>query len=180
MAIVKLTAPWITYYRELNELFKEDPEVRVIYDDEENEVRLYVDNQEKAEALKELLPVEMDFGNVTLVITVIPSNSFRKSAKQASIIKAFENNPIVNGIKIVSGIMTNDLVYIIFRKEVVQYFNDDLGDINGLCSTLYQDIAKRVFKEIDGVCFCTDKSKSIKVETASISSYLTNNCYNAK
>ena len=159
---MKLTAPWITYYRELNELFKEDSEVRVVYYDEEKEVKLFVENAEKAEALKELLPIEVEFGEITLVITIVPANnSIRRSPKQVSIIKAFEGNPIVTDIEIISGVMTNDLVYIVFKKEVVQYFNDDLGDINGICSTLYQDIAKRVFKGIEGVCFCTDKNKRI-------------------
>ena len=31
-----------------------------------------------------------------------------------------------------------------------------MHDINGNCSTLYQEIAKDVFGEDEGICFCTD------------------------
>lgn len=41
-------------------------------------------------------------------------------------------------------------------NKVVQYFNDDLGDAHGVCSTLYQEIAKDVFGEHEGIFFCTN------------------------
>jgi hypothetical protein len=43
----------------------------------------------------------------------------------------------------------------VFEKKVVQFFNDQLDDINGNKSTLYQDIAKDVFEKHEGVYFCT-------------------------
>ena len=46
--------------------------------------------------------------------------------------------------------------FAVFAKEVVQYYNDDLTDINGLKSTLYEDIARDVF-DIDGINYCTSK-----------------------
>ena len=154
MAVLKLTSPWVTYYRELNELFKQDEEIKIIYDEENNVVKLFVNNAEKAEAISSLLPVEKSFGNVTLTISVIPPNGLLK-AKAVDYEKAFEGNPIVSYIKTISLYMTNDLTYIVFKNKVVQYFNDDLGDINGVCSTLYQDIAKRVFDDKEGIYFCT-------------------------
>lgn len=42
-----------------------------------------------------------------------------------------------------------------FKNKVVQYFNDDLSDANGVCSTLYQEIAKRIFGENPMIYFCT-------------------------
>ena len=51
----------------------------------------------------------------------------------------------------------NDFNFVVFVPEVVQFYNDDLGDINGLCSTLYQDLAKDLFGEEAGIYFCTDK-----------------------
>ena len=41
----------------------------------------------------------------------------------------------------------NSFTYVVFEKEVVQYWNDNLGDINGLRSTLYQDLAKEIFAD---------------------------------
>ena len=46
--------------------------------------------------------------------------------------------------------------YVIFANKVVQYFNDSLSDAHGVCSTLYQDIARDVFGDDCGVYFCTD------------------------
>lgn len=53
----------------------------------------------------------------------------------------------------------NSFTYVVFEKEVVQYWNDNLADYNGLTSTLYQDLAKEIFEDanLDGVYFCTDE-----------------------
>ena len=46
--------------------------------------------------------------------------------------------------------------YAVFQSKVVQFFNDDMSDINGNCTTLYQEIAKDVFSgRAEGVFFCT-------------------------
>ena len=161
MARLKLQSPWIQFYDEIEVFFEEDPEVRVIYDEYEDEIRLYVDNPQKAEALTNVLPAEKEYGNITLKVTVIPSNTDTAVGDiprlKSDILQALSGNPIVDDFKIVTGIFANDIVYVVFRKEVVQYFNDNLGDANGNCSTLYQDIAKRIFNEIPGVYFCTSE-----------------------
>lgn len=161
MSMVNLMSPWTEYYRKVEVLFKADPEVRVVYDDEKREVCLYVENADKAFALSEVMPTHIDFGNVTLDISIIPANSLAKSVR----IKAeeyfryiFDKNPILVDIQSVYGIFSNPITYVVFRKEVVQYFNDDLGDINGICSTLWQNIANDVFTEAEGAYFCTDKA----------------------
>ena len=58
MKNLKLSAPWVLFYREIEAMFGADPDVRVAYDEEENIVRLYVDGEEKAEAIEKLLPRE--------------------------------------------------------------------------------------------------------------------------
>ena len=160
MARLKLQSPWIQFYDEIEVFFEEDPEVRVIYDEDEYEIRLYVDDPQKAEALTNVLPTEKQYGNITLRVTVIPSNDTAVGdipIIKSDILQALSGNPIVEDFKVVTGIFANDIIYVVFRKEVVQYFNDNLGDANGNCSTLYQDIAKRIFNEIPGVYFCTSE-----------------------
>lgn len=71
---LNLSAPWCTYYREINELFGNDPEIKIEFDEEEPEIKMYVRNHEKADALTRLLPVTKAFGWVELKITVIPAN----------------------------------------------------------------------------------------------------------
>ena len=168
MAKLNLSSPWVVYYRKLSAFFKEDSEVRITYDEIEQEIKLYVDNAEKAVALEKLLPHEQNFGNVTLYITVVPANKttfdsvkVAYSTSSSDIIQICFNNKAVVGVKVVDGIMTNRITFVIFKKEVVQYFTDNIGDYHGICSTLYQDLAKEIFGNIDGVFFCTDNEINI-------------------
>lgn len=167
MAVVKLSAPWQTYYKELSLLFEHDDEVRIVYDTEEQVINIYVDNAVKAEAMAAALPTVKEFGTVTLEINIIPSNrvNMLRASKGNGFVDLFKGNSIVDDVVVVDGIMSNSITYVIFKKEVVQYFNDDLGDANGMCTTLYQDIAKRVFEDHEGVFFCTN--------TKTLSSYYT-------
>ena len=167
MAKLNLSPPWVVYYRKLSAFFKEDPEVRITYDEIEQEIKLYVDNAEKAVALEKLLPSEQVFGNVTLYVTIVPANKTTfdsvkagYSTNSSDIIHICFNNKAVVGVKVIDGIMTNRMTFVIFKKEVVQWFSDDIGDYHGICSTLYQDLAKEIFGNIDGVFFCTDNGMS--------------------
>ena len=89
-------------------------------------------------------------------ITVIPANNANED-KLTLISKAFEGNPAFSDI-VSTELFNKPISYVLFRKEVVQYFNDDLSDAHGICSTLYQDLAKEVFGESEGIFFCTEVS----------------------
>lgn len=155
MAMIKLAPPWVTFASEMEQMFKYDSEVHVVYDNDEHEIKVYVDNSAKAGALTELLPAEKTYGNIVLKITVVPANGI--SAQNENLYRtAFKGNGAFSFLKTVRGIFSNDLTYVVFKNKVVQYFNDDLGDIYGQCSTLYQEIAKHIFGEAQGVFFCTD------------------------
>lgn len=153
---VNLSSPWVIYYRKLESFFELDPDVEVILEGVEEYqpvIRLYVDNTRKADALQELLPNEKKFGNVKVPIIVIPSNN--TSSKLDLLKVALEGNEAVVDIETVPTVF-DDITYIIFEKEVVQYFADDLGDLHGINSTLYQDLAKEIFGESSNIHFCTD------------------------
>ena len=169
MARLKLSPPWVIFYQQIKALFEKDPQIKIVYDEDEQKIVLFVDNANKADALTRLLPTEKNFGAVTLKINVIPSNSEgvvntlcnQYSNDLATIYqRAFNKNPILDYIKVISGIFTNNLTYIVFKKEVVQYYNDSLSDIHGCCSTLYENLAREVFVEQEGVFFCTNTSDS--------------------
>lgn len=183
MAILKLSAPWQIYYKELCELFKHDSEVRIVYDTDEQIINIYVENTAKADALTMILPTEKEFGAVIVQINVIPANTTFKKAKsiRASIYEdLFRGNPIVDDIVTIEGVMTNPITYVIFKKEVVQYYNDSLGDAHGMCSTLYQDIAERIFDEHEGIFFCTNTTAdAFKIPSWTISTtpaFTTSSC----
>jgi hypothetical protein len=159
MQNLKKVSPWVEYYRKLVALFKKDPDIRIIYDEGINVIKMYINGQDKYEALNQLLPSEKKFGNVTLKIELIPCNDLKLSRTDL-FRRAFSGNPVVTdvisiGQEIIGS--TNDFNYVVFEKEVVQYYDDSLGDPHGNRSTLYQEIAKEVFGEQDGIYFCTDK-----------------------
>ena len=156
MARLKKSAPWYIFVDEMEEMFKYDPEVHIVYDEENQIVKVYVDNGLKASALENLLPPTKEFGNITLEVQVIPANNFEVGTYASRYEEAFRGNEALSFIQRIHGIYSNDLIYIVFKNKVVQYYNDDLGDIYGQCSTLYQEIAKHIFVPQDGVFYCTD------------------------
>lgn len=155
---MKISSPWVNYYREVQALFGKDPEIKVVYDENENEVKLYVENARKADALTRLLPSEKVFGNVTLKITVVPANDLDES-KVVAFEEAFAGNPVLKYVWHADTVM-GAFNYAVFKNEVVQYFNDDMSDINGNRSTLYQEIAKDVIGEEPGLFFCTEAANA--------------------
>ena len=169
MAKLNMSAPWYVYYNELCALFKEDKEVHIVYDEMDQIINIYVENQAKADAMDEVIPKVMTFGNVDLEINIVPANKLCARKSKGNLFEdLFFDNPICTDVVTVEGIFTNPITYVIFRKEVVQYYNDDLGDAHGVCSTLYQDIAKRVLKDQDSVYYCTDTSSLIATATANV------------
>ena len=151
---ITISPPWVRDYRKINALFAKDPAVNVIFDETQPKITLYVDGQAKYEALSKLLPEKFEYGNVEMIVNIVPANT-------DSLIQAFRDafygNEAVANIYEAIGV-GGAFNYIAFVPEVVQYFADNMGDINGNESCLYQDIARQVFAEHsgDGVFFCTE------------------------
>lgn len=150
---LKLSPPWNTFVSELKALFGEDKDIRIEYDEDAYKVNLFVNDPKKAEALGLLIPEERIYGNVALKIAVIPAN-VNDMADADIVDAAFKGNPV---LKEVLRLKTpfGEYDYAVFRKEVVQFFNDDLTDPHGNESTLFEDIARDVFGDTH-VFFCTD------------------------
>lgn len=165
MATLKLSSPWVEYYRKINALFARDPDIRIVFDEEEPKLMIYVNNDRKARAMDALVGTEKVFGNVTLKIEVIPANNkveflstttgYTKTEKKNLVGALFQGNSAVKSIHDIENYFEGTVTYIIFEKEVVQYFDDDLGSFYGLKSTLYEDIAKDVLSPVAGVYYCT-------------------------
>ena len=72
----------------------------------------------------------------------------------------FKNNPVFSFVHKVEGIYGFNAIYVVFKNKVVQYFNDNLNDIYGNTSTLYEDIARDIFENNipvnNNVFYCTD------------------------
>ena len=153
---VNLSAPWIGYARQINALFGKDPEIKVEYNDDAKELKLFVESGEKAEALTELLPPDVEFGNVVLKVSVIPADG-TKDKNFDLVCKAFKGNPAVSFTYSCNpgDMSTNSYNFVVFKNETVQYWNDNLGDVHGNITTVYENIAREVINK-DGVLYCTD------------------------
>lgn len=154
MAKVNLSAPWVEYYNQMNKLFGEDPDIKIIFDEENYAIKLYVKGEVKANAIQQLIPESVEFGNITVTNSVIPENVEFDSDK-AIIDAAFKGNPVFSYSKSVDGLYSFNATYAVFKNKVVQYFNDNLNDINGNKSTLYENIAREILTN-SKVFFCTD------------------------
>ena len=162
---LKLISPWMNYYHEVREMFRLDDGVHVVYDDEENRIKLYVDSEKKADALYYVLPESKTFAGKTIYINVISPNGELKIvpsiyfSNESEVWEcAFDGNKAFKFSETIRGVMSNPITYVVFICGVVQYYNDDLGDYYGQRSCLYEDIARDVFEHLNGVFFSTYKS----------------------
>lgn len=152
---LKLSSPWVIYAHKVAALFGDDPEIEVEFDNDGPELTLYVANATKAGAIAKILPQEVEFGNVKMAVKVVPANEEQSNA--ALFLRAFSGNPNVVDVVTVPDVLTNDPTYVVFEPDVVQFYSDNGADINGLTTTLYQDIAKDVFGDgFPNIFFCTD------------------------
>ena len=150
---LQLSPPWVTYCRTLDALFLEDPGIRVILDQEEMRLDVYVEEQAKAEAISNLLPETKEFGGATLDIVVIPGNK-PGTRLEEDLLTAFSENPVLDDVhKVISPLGT--FVYVIWSPVIIQFFNDNLGDVNGNATMLAEHAAREVFPPRPGVYYCT-------------------------
>lgn len=153
---VKLAAPWITYKKYIDMFFGKDPEIKILFNEEEPELKLVVSNPSKAYALSKMLSSYKEFGNVRLNISV--ENAKEEMTSEALLLAAFENNPILEKVRSYKTPF-GDVSYALFKKEVVQFYNDEMSSIEGLKSTLYEDMAREVFENLN-IYFCTNPEEN--------------------
>jgi hypothetical protein len=157
MAKLKLSPPWSIFYDKIRAMFIKDPEVKVVMEEESYTIYVFVNNADKSSAIAQILEQEKKFGRITLKVQVPPPDgceavTFRDGVELYK--AAFENNPRLSFIQPKTSIFDTSF-YVVFKNEVVQYFNDDISDIYGNCSTLAEDIARDIFVG-DLPNFCTD------------------------
>lgn len=153
---VNLYSPCVILFRKYEAMFKKDRNIKIELDNDNRVITLFVTGDEKADALTQNLPTEVVFGNEKVKINVVPAN-LSGVTKIEQYRKIFEGNEAVDFIGNGSDPVTCDFNYIVFKPEVVQYSADDLSDLNGQQSTLYQNLAKEIFGDQPGIYFCTAK-----------------------
>ena len=157
-----LEAPWYTFGKKLKALFAQDSDIEVsdVYKTNEASDKYVVDvsvlSHEKFVALDRVLVKEKRFGNVTLIISLFDLEN-DTAHPGIEIFKAvFKGNPAVAEIISKPDQTGTDWHYVCFKPEVVQFFDDDMTDVNGNFTGLMEDIAKKAFEDnYRGVNFCT-------------------------
>lgn len=160
---VSLSAPWDMYVRQVKALFGRDPDIAITYDESELMLKLYVKSPIKAEAIRSLLPCERSWGETKLAILIISANLDDIPA-ETLFKSAFAGNPVFVGAESIQPEgCSNKFTFVTFANEVVQMWNDNLGDPNGLTSDLLQNIAPEVLAPacLNGVTFSTAKGENV-------------------
>jgi hypothetical protein len=162
MLKVALDAPWVTWCKELKALFDRDDDITVseIYEpenglDTDYAVAVMVRKHEKFLALDRLLPRMKMFGNVSLGIDLYDEEN--KEVDVAALFKTlFAGNPIFDSVQTNPDPAGVDWNYVLFKPDVIQFFDDDLTDYNGNWNGLAEELALDIFGENSrGVNFCT-------------------------
>ena len=150
---VGIASPWMTWAREVHELFRRDTEVEVEFDNDARRLTLRVANASKADALGRLLPERKEFGNVGVDVVVVPANEDQSEAELFR--RAFAGNPAVVDVTTVQDMFGSEITYVQYAPRVVSFPNDDLSDLNQCTHTLFQEIAKETFGGSAGIRHCT-------------------------
>lgn len=151
--ILKKSPPWNTYAHKIMALFGQDPDIRIQFNEDDRILKLFVSSGRKAEAIQSLLPTEKNFGGTVLKIEVIPDNALKDSPLDV-FVRAFEGNPVY-AYAVTGQYGAFPMNYFVFANEVVQFYDDNLGDCHGNLTTLYEDIAREVFEGQEGIYFNT-------------------------
>lgn len=164
---LKIYAPWVITIRKFEALFDGDPQIacNTNFSGSAPAIVLACNNGDKVTALQQILPEEVEFGGVTLKVSVdgVPSNRAFKNKKEL-FETAFAGNPAFAYAvaPAIEGYNWFDMVYVVFKNCVVQFSADNLNDCHGIISTLYQDIAEELLtgSGAQGVYFNTDVERA--------------------
>ena len=162
-----IQAPWWTYYNKVKALLGNDTDLSIGQLSESGE-KIYsfnVDstNTDKIIALQKIFKTVIPMGNITLKINFnvindgTPEMSYTKITAE-DFRTAFNENPIVDEVNEVSLFDTN-FIFVIFKKKIIQFYNDDITDYWGNYNGLAEDIAREVFTDRmfhSGFNYCTN------------------------
>lgn len=162
-ARLKILPPWTIMIRKFEALFDGDPQIacNTDFSGEHPAIVLACNNGDKVTALQKILPEKIEFGGVTLNVSVDgkPSNRAFKNKKEL-FETAFSKNPAFAYAMspVDEGYNWFAMTYVVFKNCVVQVFADNLNDCHGVISTLYQNIADEILTGpgAEGVFFNTD------------------------
>ncbi len=164
---LKILPPWTITIRKFEALFDGDPQIacNCNFGGATPSIVLACNDGDKVAALLQILPEEVDFGNVKLKVMVdgTPSNRVFKS-KTDLFDTAFAKNPAYaySVCPAEKGYQWIGTTYVVFNNCVVQFAADNLNDCHGIISTLYETIAGELLTgpATEGVFFNTNVERA--------------------
>lgn len=177
MEYVNLPAPWYFLRFEMLYTLGEDKRVTVGEVEQvgkEVNIKITVTDLQVAKALREILPLERDFGPVKVFIIILDSSGnivnrsgtiFTPKTLADVFCTALSKNPLFKGV-VVPGIVFSPEVaknyadVVVFTdKQVVQFYGDILseicGDFNAVAADVFRDITESVFSNNIKIQFST-------------------------
>ena len=117
---------------------------------------MVINDEKKASAIKAILKNPVELGNTTVKAFIYDPNENEVHDLNGLDIDvyqtAFSGNPIFEKT-VLDQKGFYKIGYCVFKKEVIQFWNDDLSDYLGNYSGLASDIARLILNS-DGVQFC--------------------------
>ena len=154
--MTRLSPPWNTYFNFIKESIGSDPWVRVSDMTEVSKTQYIIAIQtrrkEKARALATILALRQSFGRVIVDIEVLHNGSgvspYEPPLTASDLIKVFNQALGTNTYfkNAETGGFVDISVFPIFKKEVIQFFNDDISDFynnfNGVASKVFAEVLR--------------------------------------
>lgn len=156
--MLNIEAPWFTYFKEIYNLFEKDPELTVDSeltekDDGNYEFMIASKNGDKLNAIERLLGYGRVFGAIKVFIKYGYENV--KDEDWAEVYrKAFEGNPYFQEVAEYQLPMFGTSTYAIFKKDIITFYNDNLGDYHGNDHYIVADLVKDIITD-QNIYICT-------------------------
>lgn len=151
-----LSAPWYVFHTQVFKLFEQDAEVIVDEELEETETGfifgIYSKNIKKIQAIKKLIGSKVVFGDVAVDIDY----GENENEDVAEVWKdAFSGNPLFCGIVSADIPFDGSCDYAIFKRDIIDFYDDNISDVNGNSHYIVADLVKEVVSNKD-IFICTE------------------------
>jgi len=162
---VKLSPPWYGWANEVKAIFADDADISVGELEESDGAGVYVlsidaKTESKANALKIMLPIVKNFGNINVDIEITLNGTPLDFIGERTSIPDTINwiNKLFEGTEVEGQcyeMFGGYIGFVVCPATIVQFYNDNITDINGNATMLFADAAKDVIDVPTGVNFCT-------------------------
>lgn len=162
-----LTPYWYTYRNQLAALFESDDEIAV-YDLVKGEdkgqyiLKIETSSEAKFKVLKKVIKPEVHFGNIYVTAEISykdDTDDHIFTANDFNIL--FKGNSLFNRVEL-AEVMGGQQSFVIFEPQIIQFYNDDIGDYCGNYNETVENTAKAVLNKPRGTFFCTQSFEEIE------------------